>query len=179
MYEHIFKKSLFNLLQDCYVLVFGREACGILALWPGMDPTPPVLEGKVLTTRPPGKSQAYCLEGEMGVNQIITQVICKIATMIRARRAVIETWLGEKAPRELPWGGAALVIWGASWGHQVKRGGKSVAGTGNRGQNQAMTSTSRICRAWCGPLGRGVWASGALWGSVCCASSPASTPDPN
>ena len=34
---------------------FGHEACGILAPQPGIEPTPPVLEGEVLTTRPPGK----------------------------------------------------------------------------------------------------------------------------
>ena len=34
----------------------GREACGILALWPGIETVPPALEGKVLTTGLPGKS---------------------------------------------------------------------------------------------------------------------------
>ena len=28
---------------------FGYEACGILALWPGIEPTPPAFEGEVLT----------------------------------------------------------------------------------------------------------------------------------
>ena len=32
------------------------EAAGILAPWPGIKLSPHVLEGKVLTTRPPGKS---------------------------------------------------------------------------------------------------------------------------
>ena len=32
------------------------EACGILAPQPGIKPTPPALEGKVLTTGPPGRS---------------------------------------------------------------------------------------------------------------------------
>ena len=27
---------------------FGQEACGILAPWPGVETTPPVLEGEVL-----------------------------------------------------------------------------------------------------------------------------------
>jgi len=37
---------------------FGYEACGVLAPWPGMEPTPPALEGKVLNSRvPPGTSQ--------------------------------------------------------------------------------------------------------------------------
>ena len=35
---------------------FGHEACGILAPWPGIEPIPPALEGKVLATGPPGKS---------------------------------------------------------------------------------------------------------------------------
>ena len=40
-----------------YVLVFwGYKACGILTPQPGIKPTPPALEGKVLTTGLPGKS---------------------------------------------------------------------------------------------------------------------------
>ena len=39
-----------------YVLAFGPEACGILASRPGIEPTPPALEGEVLTTGPPGRS---------------------------------------------------------------------------------------------------------------------------
>ena len=35
---------------------FGHEACGILARWRGTKLTPPALEGKVLTTGPPGNS---------------------------------------------------------------------------------------------------------------------------
>ena len=34
----------------------GGEACGILAPQPGIKPSPPALEGEVLTTGPPGKS---------------------------------------------------------------------------------------------------------------------------
>ena len=30
--------------------VFGYQACGILASWPRMEPTPSALEGEVLTT---------------------------------------------------------------------------------------------------------------------------------
>ena len=54
----IFKKSLLNVLQYCFCFMFcffGHEACGVLAPWPGIEPTPPALEGKVLTTGPPGK----------------------------------------------------------------------------------------------------------------------------
>ena len=35
---------------------FGHKARGILALWSGIKPTPPALEGEVLTTGLPGKS---------------------------------------------------------------------------------------------------------------------------
>ena len=35
---------------------FGRETCGIFAPQPGIEHAPPVLEGKVLTTRLPGRS---------------------------------------------------------------------------------------------------------------------------
>ena len=41
-----FLKSLLNLLQSCFCFMcwfFGPEASGILAPWPGMDPTPPAL----------------------------------------------------------------------------------------------------------------------------------------
>ena len=34
---------------------FGNKWCGILTPWPGIKPTPPALEGEVLTTGPPGK----------------------------------------------------------------------------------------------------------------------------
>ena len=36
---------------------FGHEACGISAPRPGMQPAPPALEGEVLTSGPPVKSQ--------------------------------------------------------------------------------------------------------------------------
>ena len=42
------------LLLFC-VLVLWLQAYGILAPWPGIEPTSPALKGKVLTTRPPGK----------------------------------------------------------------------------------------------------------------------------
>ena len=42
----------------CFMFwVFGHEACGISAPRPGIEPIPPALEGEVLTTGPPGKSQ--------------------------------------------------------------------------------------------------------------------------
>ena len=54
-----FLKSLLNFLQYCFCFMLwllGLEACGILAPYPGIEPTPPALEGRVLTTGPPGKS---------------------------------------------------------------------------------------------------------------------------
>ena len=51
-------KSLLNFLHFLlYVLVFGCEACGISALLPGIEPSPLVLEGGVLTTGLPGRSR--------------------------------------------------------------------------------------------------------------------------
>ena len=40
---------------------FGREARGILAPQPGIEPAPPALEGDVLTTGLPGMSLSYIL----------------------------------------------------------------------------------------------------------------------
>ena len=43
------------------LIVAGRcscsKACGILVLWPMMEPKSPALEGRFLTTIPPGKSR--------------------------------------------------------------------------------------------------------------------------
>ena len=45
------------LLQHCSMFwFFGGEAYGVLTPGPGKEPVPPGLEGKVLTTRPPGQS---------------------------------------------------------------------------------------------------------------------------
>ena len=55
-----------------YVLVFfGSEACGILAPRPGIEPVPPALEGKVLTTGPPGKSLVCILYSEVLLHLIL------------------------------------------------------------------------------------------------------------
>ena len=44
------------LLFWVFVEFFGQEVCGISAPRPGIQPSAPALEGKVLTTGPPGKS---------------------------------------------------------------------------------------------------------------------------
>ena len=51
--------SLLNLLHYCFCFMFwffGQEACRILASQPGINPAPPALEDKGLTTGPRGKS---------------------------------------------------------------------------------------------------------------------------
>ena len=40
---------------------FGHEAHEFLVLCPGIKSAPPMLEGKVLNTRPPGKSQKFLI----------------------------------------------------------------------------------------------------------------------
>ena len=52
---------------------FGPKACGILAPQPGMEPTPPALEGEVLTTGPPGKSQWLLFNLEVSRRQTIRE----------------------------------------------------------------------------------------------------------
>ena len=50
-----------TILLPFYVLVifFGREVCGILGPQPGIEPTPTILKGRVLTAGPPGKSPCF------------------------------------------------------------------------------------------------------------------------
>ena len=60
LFIFIFFKYLLNLLQYCFCSTFwffGRKSYGILAPQPGTEPASPALEGKVLTTGPPGKSR--------------------------------------------------------------------------------------------------------------------------
>ena len=64
-----FLSSLLTLLQYCFCFMFwffGHETCGISAPWPEMEPTPPALEGGVLTTGQPGKSHDF-LKGSSSV----------------------------------------------------------------------------------------------------------------
>ena len=42
-------------VDHCSCLVFGWEACGISAPWPGIEPVTPALESEILTIGPPGK----------------------------------------------------------------------------------------------------------------------------
>ena len=47
-----FVNSIVSVVDFLFFFFFFlvREACGILALPPGIEPTPPALEGEVLTT---------------------------------------------------------------------------------------------------------------------------------
>ena len=46
----------YNIASVFMLWFFCPKACWILAPWPGIEPTPPALEGEVSTTEPPGKS---------------------------------------------------------------------------------------------------------------------------
>ena len=55
--------SLFNLLQYCFCFMFcfvDHKPCGILAARTGIEPAPPALEGKVLTTGTQGGPKPNC-----------------------------------------------------------------------------------------------------------------------
>ena len=66
----MFLKSLYWI---CYNIVsvwfFGCEACGLLGPWPGIEPVPCALEGKVLTTGLPGKSLSFLCALELSSNR--------------------------------------------------------------------------------------------------------------
>ena len=49
-----------------------HEACGILAPQPGLEPAPPALESRFLTTGPPGKS----LEETIRVDEYVHSIAC-------------------------------------------------------------------------------------------------------
>ena len=64
-----FLKS-FNLLPYCFYFMFwfsGCKACGILVPLPGIEPASPVVERKVLTTVPLGKSLLMYFNGSRSV----------------------------------------------------------------------------------------------------------------
>ena len=65
---------------------FGREACGILAPQPGIEPATPALEGEVLTTGLPGKSQDCCLRKKQWGLTLVVQ-------WLRIYLAVQGTWV--------------------------------------------------------------------------------------
>jgi len=52
----LFNEFVHNIASVLCFGFFGPGVCGILAPQPGIEPTPPALEGEVLTTGPLGKS---------------------------------------------------------------------------------------------------------------------------
>ena len=62
-----------------FFFFFGCETCGILTPRPGIESTPSTLEGEVLSTGPPGKSD-YCYFSYLNFNYIYLEV---------------DVWLGE------------------------------------------------------------------------------------
>ena len=66
----VFIKLVIILLLLFMFWVFGHEAYRILALWPGTEPAPSALEGEVLTTGLPGKSQEMFSERKMAQESI-------------------------------------------------------------------------------------------------------------
>ena len=60
----VFRRLYWICYNDASVFMFwcfDLEAPGILSPWPGIEPSPPTLEGEVLTTGLPGKSQHHTL----------------------------------------------------------------------------------------------------------------------
>ena len=57
----VFTEFVTRLLLFCvlFCFFFGQETCGILAPPPGRGLEPPLLEGKLLTTDPPGESLLF------------------------------------------------------------------------------------------------------------------------
>ena len=68
--NHFLKRLywIVTVLLRSYVLLFffSHQTCGILIARPGIEPTPPALQGEILMTGPPGKSllsvKAFCLK---------------------------------------------------------------------------------------------------------------------
>ena len=64
--DHFLKSLLICYNIDsllCFGIFLGPEACGIIYPSPEIEPTPPALESKVLTTGLPGKSHdRHCLK---------------------------------------------------------------------------------------------------------------------
>ena len=74
------------MLQYCFFFMFwflGCKAYGILAHWPGIEPTPPVLEGKVLANGLPGKSWPRELNSVWLLIDVLSvkSLICNLPTL--------------------------------------------------------------------------------------------------
>ena len=60
---------------------FGHEACRVLVPQPGINPTPPALEGGFLATGPPGKSSAFLLSALPKTEALLFQ-LCPHTSLI-------------------------------------------------------------------------------------------------
>ena len=75
------KKRLYWICYDTVSVLylvsvfFGNKACRILALGPGIKPTPPPLEGRVLTAEPPGTSLGHFQGGPM-ISRVLEGIWC-------------------------------------------------------------------------------------------------------
>ena len=65
-------------------------ACGILVPQPGIEPAPPTLEGRFLTTGPPGKSLIVSLA--MPFFPVSAQSCWPPSSLLRHRNSVIDCW---------------------------------------------------------------------------------------
>ena len=83
-----FLKSLLNFLQYyfCFMLwFFGPEACGILAPQPGIEHALLRLEGEILPTGPPGKSQLFIFFSiEVFTMLCSFQLYCRVNQLCRS-----------------------------------------------------------------------------------------------
>ena len=70
----ILSKHLLDLLPYpfCFMFwFFDCMACGIIAPQPGIEPSSPALEGKVLTTGPPGKSLNDLFKYSLSIRKVV------------------------------------------------------------------------------------------------------------
>ena len=81
--------------------------CGILVPWPGIEPAPPVLEGGVLTTGPPGKSCSGHL-----LNECFSQQQCMVNSV-----HIIIPFLQMNSVKTRFWWLPGAEIW--AWGFQL------------------------------------------------------------
>ena len=72
--------NIASVLCFLFFFFFGQEACGILALWPRIEPEHSALEGEVLTTRPLGKSLSLgfylCFLNDIWCRTLFHMLIC-------------------------------------------------------------------------------------------------------
>ena len=146
-----------NLYWICYNIacfmfwVFGGEARGVLAPWPGIEPTPPALVGGVLTTGPPGKSHVssflnlhltYRLEIQRSAFSRGPQT-CGHGQGGGARRGVLTQMHGRVWTRQLL--GSRCMTHGAQLGALCRPRGRDPGWEGGLGGNRCMCTYADSC----------------------------------